>query len=173
VGVAVAAIILSLLPNVTSRQQLSFTIAQQQQLEDTPYIAAGRNFTDVQHESLRLELDGKYNALHDELSATYYDYWKKGLSFPWQGYDAQPTLEQSKALFDKLHGLIWHHYEVEFHQLNLSKPLLERIPEEEYNDTVDDLGRTVKRDQLAQSKIDQLALESITITIDEPKVTTK
>ncbi len=70
-----------------------------------------RNFKNVQFEKYRRKVDKKFNDLHDDLSDCYYNYWKKGESKPFQGYDVQSTLEESKVLFDKLHGLLFHLYE--------------------------------------------------------------
>lgn len=71
-----------------------------------------RNMDNVQFADLRKAVDDRFNRAHDELSIAYYDHWKKGLSSPWHGYDVQATPEESKALFDQLHGLIFHLHEV-------------------------------------------------------------
>lgn len=73
-----------------------------------------RNFEHIQFETIRKRIDGKYNSLHDELTECYYKFWKKGLSKPFQGYDVQKTPEESKELFDKLHGLLFTMYSIEF-----------------------------------------------------------
>ena len=76
------------------------------------YIPAQRNYGKVQFENLRKEVDPVYTDLHDRLSETYYDFWKKGLdkevNLGGNLYNRQPTPEESKALFDELHGLIEH-----------------------------------------------------------------
>jgi len=70
------------------------------------FFNMNRNYKNVQHEELRIIVDSKWTTLHDELSDCYYNFWKKGLSKPFQAYDVQATPEESKTLFDKLHGLI-------------------------------------------------------------------
>jgi hypothetical protein len=71
-----------------------------------------RNLDNIQFANLRQTVDAKFNTAHDELSIAYYDFWKHGQSKPWKGYDVQATPEESKALFDKLHGLIFHLHEL-------------------------------------------------------------
>lgn len=94
---------------------------------------AKRNFDNIQFEALRLTLDANLNALHDELSVAYYDHWRQGRSQAFQGFDVQATLRESKELFDRLHGLIFAHYDKLFHEANLALPLQERIDEEKYD----------------------------------------
>lgn len=65
-----------------------------------------RNYNRVEDEELRRKVDIKWTTLHDELSDCYYNFWKNGLSKQFQGYDVQSTVEESKALFDNLHGLV-------------------------------------------------------------------
>lgn len=65
-----------------------------------------RNYDGVEFEALRRVVDAKYAQAHDELSDAYYNYWRYGKSKPWRGYDVQRTPEESKALFDKLHGML-------------------------------------------------------------------
>ena len=69
---------------------------------------AERNYDDIQFESYRRIVEPKYNTLHDELEECYYDYWKKGLSKAFQGYDKLATPKDSRIQFEKLHGLIFH-----------------------------------------------------------------
>lgn len=66
-----------------------------------------RNYEGVSLESYRKRVDSDFNQAHDELSDSYYNFWKKGLSKPWKGFDVQPTLAENKTLFDKLHSLLW------------------------------------------------------------------
>lgn len=101
-----------------------------------------RNFDGVQFESLRRTLDDKINQLHDELSIAYYDYWREGKSYPWQGFDVGTTPEESKVLFDKLHALLFAHYDNLFHEANMALPVKDQINEEEY-----DIVRGVAKDQ--------------------------
>ena len=71
-----------------------------------------RNTDKIQYETYRKKIDQKFNDFHDELTIAYYDFWKKGESKPVNAgskiYDVQSTIEQSKALFNKLHGLCFH-----------------------------------------------------------------
>jgi hypothetical protein len=114
-----------------------------------------RNFDGVQHESLRTHkirgrrFDDIFNEIHDTLEEAYYGDrgedgrfvpgtgWKDGVSKPFiisgQTFDIQPTLEESKALFDRLHGLLWDRYAVAIHKVNLSLPLSQRIERESYD----------------------------------------
>ena len=78
-----------------------------------------RNLSGVALEQYRKKIDGKFNQDHDSLSDAYYNYWSKGKSKIWNGYDKQKTPQKSKELFDKLHGLLYHKYTlslVEEHQ---------------------------------------------------------
>ena len=131
-----------------------------------PFTPSTRNYKGIAFEKLRQQIDGKYNQAHDELSAAYYDYWKAGRSCPWQGYDVQPTPEESKALFDKLHGLIFAHYSMGFHIENLKQPIEDRIPEEEYNEIRDkDMVLVGKRSEQGAAKIALLSAEGIEIVL--------
>ncbi|RLG73164.1 MAG: hypothetical protein DRO23_09415 [Thermoprotei archaeon] len=77
-----------------------------------------RNTDSIKFEKIRKNIDKKYEDLHDELSDAYYNYWREGASKEWQGHDVQPTLEESKVLFDKLHGLIFLVRDIEFDEEN-------------------------------------------------------
>ena len=89
------------------------------------------NFKDVQYEPIRRLIDPKYLALVEKLEDCYYgdkiavngrrtrqNCWLDGTSRPFtmggQTFDVQATPEESKALFEKLHGLIWKQYDIEF-----------------------------------------------------------
>lgn len=65
------------------------------------YTAAERNYEGVEWEEIRLRVDPPYNALHDSLSAAYYE----RRPFAWEGKDYGVL---SKEQFDKLHGLCEH-----------------------------------------------------------------
>lgn len=90
------------------------------------YTPPVRNFDRVQFETYRKKVDSKFNTLHDELSDCYYNFWKHGNSKPFNAgsktYDVQETPEESKVLFDKLHGLIFHLHEQAIEQEHLSTP---------------------------------------------------
>ena len=70
------------------------------------YTAPARNYDGIEYEAARRAVDPLYGRLHDTLSTAYYDYWRQGKKFAWNGYDAQATAKDSKALFDKLHAQI-------------------------------------------------------------------
>jgi hypothetical protein len=78
------------------------------------WVPAVRNYNGIQYQNLRVDVDPRFNELHDELSDAYYNYWKWGESKDFQGYDVQPTIEESKEQFDALHGLIH-----DLHMLNM------------------------------------------------------
>ena len=125
-----------------------------------------RNFAGIRHEDFRRTFDPAFDTLHDSLSDAYYNFWRQGQSKPFQGHDVQPTLAESKALFEKLHALVFHHYDVQFHTANTKRPPAQRIPEEEYNvvrrrdGSVDHL-----KSESAQAAIDALAVEGITVSL--------
>ncbi len=79
-----------------------------------------RNFDGIQFAELRKTFDAKFNDVHDELTAAYYG--KK----PFRTYGVL-----DKAMFDKLHGLLFQQYDAQFHIANQkqSKP----YSEAEYN----------------------------------------
>jgi len=132
-----------------------------------------RNFEGVQFEKLRTlklpsgkRFDDIFNQLHDELSDCYYNYWREGKSKPFHGFDVQATKEESKHLFDKLHGLIFYHRDVKFHEANMSLPKKERIPEERYDLVRDKAGNVIdKISDRAQRLIDKLSEKGIEISV--------
>ena len=129
------------------------------------YIPATRNYTGTQFEKIRKVLDAKFNQAHDDLSVAYYDYWSKGLSKPWKGFDKQATPEANKVLFDKLHGLVFHLREVAFHNANLLLPLAERYSEDEYRWVKDELGNIIEdKNQMVKDAILKLKAEGIQVT---------
>ena len=97
------------------------------------YFNEVRNFDKVQFETLRKQIDGKYNSVHDELSDCYYN--KK----PFRAYGVL-----NKETFDKLHGLIFLQREVEFHEENLKQPEKDQYDEEKYNIEKDKDGNIIK-----------------------------
>lgn len=129
-----------------------------------------RNFDNVQFAKLREQIDGQFNALHDELSDCYYNYWQEGKSKPFvngdKNYDVKPTTKESKMLFDQLHGLIFMHREVRFHEENLKQPAKDIIPEEKYNDILDETGQLIgKKNTETLALINQLKSEGIELSI--------
>lgn len=85
------------------------------------WIPPERNLDNIQYESLRKQIDKKYNDLHDELSDAFYN--RK----PFRGKLL------NKEEFDRLHGLIFDLHFLEFHEKNLEQPESERIQVEKYN----------------------------------------
>lgn len=114
-----------------------------------------RNFEGIQFAELRKKIDGKYNAVHDELSDCYYN--KK----PFRTYGVL-----DKETFDKLHGLIFLERDIEFHEENLKQPAKDRIPEEKYNEERDQDGTIiVKKNEQAAAKIAELKTKGIVLEI--------
>lgn len=89
-----------------------------------------RNLQNIQHARVRQLVDSQFNALHDLLEDAYYgdaivvngvfqgrksNGWKHGVSHPVTlgntTFNRQSTPQQSKDLFDKLHGFLFakHH----------------------------------------------------------------
>ncbi len=109
------------------------------------YIPAERNYDGIEYEAYRRVIDPKFNELHDELCVCYYDYWKKGNSKPFQGYDVGKDEKESKEIFDKLHGLIAHE-----HALALKS----------YHDALPEVSRIVKfQINMCDSKVDPVTEE--------------
>lgn len=132
------------------------------------FVPATRNFDGVQFEEIRLTLDDRINKLHDELSVAYYDYWRQGRSQEFQGHDVQATPRESKELFDKLHGLIFTHYDRLFHETNMALPVNERIDEEKYDIVrggVGDRDILYRKSERAAEVIAARKAEGIEITV--------
>ncbi|HUV82960.1 MAG TPA: hypothetical protein VMW53_07805 [archaeon] len=104
-----------------------------------------RNFSKVQYEEIRRKLDEPFNNLHDELTNCYYQFWKKGLSKPFRGYDVQSTIEESKSLFDELHGLIFENYKVAFDNFNIASGGI--VPESEYDKLPKMVSTSIVKDE--------------------------
>ncbi|MEM2124991.1 MAG: hypothetical protein QXQ53_01175 [Candidatus Methanosuratincola sp.] len=120
-----------------------------------PWTPPERNFDGVQFETLRKEVDKRFNDLHDELSDCYYNHK------PFRHYGIL-----SKELFDKLHGLIFLKRDVAFHEANLRRPPEERIPTEKYDTILNDKGEVVgSRVAEAQTMIDRLKSEGIALEV--------
>lgn len=66
----------------------------------------------IQFDALRKDIDPPFLALVAELETAYYRHWKRGEAHAFQGFDVQATPDESKALFDKLHGAIWRAHAV-------------------------------------------------------------
>lgn len=93
------------------------------------WIPPDRNFDGIQFETLRKQIDPKFNDVHDELSAAFYN----GKPFRTFGV-------LDKATFDKLHGLIFALRDVAFHQANIAQPVGNQINQDEYNNIRDRRG---------------------------------
>jgi hypothetical protein len=103
-----------------------------------------RNLAGVQHQEVREIVDARFNALHDELEACYYGAWRQGKSKPFHGHDIQANPEESKLLFDRLHGMIFHLRELAFHRANLQEiPKARRVALTDYQTIHDAEGRAV------------------------------
>ena len=115
-----------------------------------------RNFEGIQFAELRKVIDPKYNEVHDELTDCYRN--KK----PFKNYSVL-----DKETFDKLHGLIFHIRDVEFHEENLKRPEETKYPESKYNEIRDKNGNIIaKKNELSLQKISQRAVEGLTLTIE-------
>lgn len=90
-------------------------------------MSATRNREGIADAEIRAQVDPTFEALHDALETAYYKFWRQGRSQPWQGYDVQATPAQSKALFDDLHGAIFHAREVALDVADQQRPVNERI----------------------------------------------
>ncbi len=114
-----------------------------------------RNFDKIQFEDLRKDIDPKYNNLHDELTDCYY----KKISFRNYGI-------LTKEQFDKLHGLIFLHRDIEFHDKNLERPKEKQYDEKKYNNVMDKKGDIIyKKTNKAMEKIQSLKKEGIALNI--------
>lgn len=118
-------------------------------------MRAVRSYKGVQNEKLRTlrirgeQFDDIFNAIHDTLEEAYYGDrdetgrfvmwtgWKHGVSKPFtiEGavFDVQSSRETSKALFDRLHGLLWDRYQTAMHKTNMALPLGQQTPREDYD----------------------------------------
>jgi len=133
------------------------------------YFNHNRNLAGVQFEALRRNLDAGYNNLHDSLEDSYYNYWKHGQSKSWNGYDVQPTAEESKELFDILHGLIWLHYTEELHAENRKLPAEKRYDENKYDIIRDKDNRPIGRRSAKATQAIKTIKTERGITIQKPK----
>lgn len=127
-----------------------------------------RNMDGIEHEEVRKAIDDKFNQCHDVLTACYYGKQK----FVWNGTDYGIL---DKATYDELHGLIFHHREIEFHDRNVAaveaktavsqavgkaKTALaaavefEPVPEDKYRYIDNPDGTRIDKVALAQAAID-------------------
>jgi hypothetical protein len=111
-----------------------------------------RNYDGVEMADLRQEIDHPFNALHDALEICYYQHWRQGQSAPFGAWDVQPTMTLSKALFDRLHGLIFDLRELYLDQANQRRPAHKRYDMAAVRGPESELQAIRKRvkDQIAQ-----------------------
>jgi len=127
---------------------------------DKTYVPATRNFDRVRFENLRRTLDIPFNLVHDELSTAYYDYWRKGLSYPYQGYDVLLDVEGNFVIFEQ--------YNVAFHNTNKSLDAKDKIDEQEYRYGFDFVTETpIDKVQESTNKIAAFKSEGIELSIVE------
>lgn len=122
-----------------------------------------RNWKGIPFEQLRRKVDVKFNAAHDALTDAYYNYWRHGLSKPWRGFDVQATPEDSKALFEKLHGLIFHLREVALYEENMRQPTPDKRLKVRH-DFIEE-GRTKPMIQIVRERIAALRAEGIELSL--------
>jgi len=128
-----------------------------------------RNRTGIQFAAIRDGFDQRFEAVHDALSAAYYDFWRQGdaqavtigdLLFNVVG--GTPRIRRistnnlrtfpsvtAKQFFDRLHARIHREYTVRFHQRVLDLPLAERPAAEKY-----DLTEQQARADAEQAELD-------------------
>ena len=119
------------------------------------WTATVRNMDSIQFETIRKQIDKKYNDLHDELSDCYYN--KKA-------YKEYGVLD--KATFDKLHALVFCHRDIEFHSVNMAQDDEKlRIPESEYNEIESADKTIVKKTDIAAAAISSCSKEGVTLEV--------
>ena len=122
-----------------------------------------RNFDKIQYEGYRKVVDGKYTKLHDDLSDCYYNFWKLGKSKVFDAgmtkYDKQDTVEESKTLFNDLHGLVGHLHEKALEDHHSAQPEEEKDPKYKLK-----LEQKPKRSEDRLKMIADLKLKGIEIT---------
>lgn len=127
-----------------------------------------RNMTNIQHQTIRAKIDAKFNDAHDRLSAAYYDgdvFTQRGRSWDFGSLKAADPAN-AKAVFDKLHSLIFQIRDVIFNQTNLALPKNQRIDVSKYDDIYDDSGVKIgSKAALAQTVISTLKAEGIELVI--------
>ena len=140
------------------------------------YKIPERNLDGVRFEAARRAVGTKFDELHDELSACYYDHWRQGESAPFQVYDiilGDP--EATKAQFDSLHGLI-----CELQQLALAEYNDKQAqPDEELSRWFDEMepageslppSEPITRRELAQQTVAEFNAAGYGLTAEVQKV---
>jgi len=113
---------------VARAADLTRALAADLKVEARDKAPAARNRERIADAALRAAVDPTFEQLHDALETAYYQYWRRGISHPWQGYDVQPTLEESKRQFDALHGALFHEHEVALAIADEARPVERRRP---------------------------------------------
>ncbi len=94
-----------------------------------------RNYNGIQFEVLRRVVDPAFHDFKDELEEAFdgarlpdgsldkTSGWSSGVSKPFRGFDKQATVEESKALFDHIHGALFTLYTLVLHDENVAQGL--------------------------------------------------
>lgn len=137
-------------------------------MDNQEWQAPERNMDNIAFEDLRKQVEGKYNDVHDRLTAAY----RNGGTFT-QG---ELTLDfvalkesaaaDAKSVFDRYHALIFYMMEVAFHEANMALPEEEQIPESKYRYELAEDGLT-QIDKIAnlQTLIQELKNNGVELVI--------
>ncbi|MCK4814575.1 hypothetical protein KA005_02300 [bacterium] len=127
------------------------------------FQVSNRNYKGTEFETIKKRLSEKYTIAHDELSIAYYDYWKNEKSHAWNGYDVQATKNESKVLFDKLHGLIQMKFDTAIYTANEKEDVTDQALKNRYELIVEDetLKENIPKHEFYQRQIDRLKQEGI------------
>lgn len=132
------------------------------------YKTVDRNMTNIQHQVVRDKIDTKFNDVHDRLSTAYYDggvFTQSGKTWDFGALKAADPAN-AKAVFAKLHGLIFQIRDIVFNQTNLALPKKDQIPVEQYDTLKDETGAVIaSKAELAQTIITTLKAEGIELVI--------
>jgi len=132
-------------------------------------VSRVRSFAGVKNQALREKVDVITNELHDLLEDAYYgtyvsdgvrmsDGWKHGVSKPFLSWDVEPTLPESLALFQALHGMLFQIHTLMFHEVNLKEP--EPLSSSAYDDDLDENQNPVSKVLVIGQQLLQTALET-------------
>lgn len=85
-----------------------------------------------------------------------------------QEWDTSGVPLSPKELFDKLHGMLWHIYQVRFHERNQLEPAKDRVPENKYNELFDNQGNKIgDKHTQSQGFVNQLKTEGLDLDGEE------
>jgi len=130
------------------------------------YSMEPRNFEKVRFASLRRKIDPPFCAAHDSLSATFYQCWCHGnFTQDFQGYRPLEgaSIQEAKALFDALHGLIFVLHQLALDNQN-EKEGFPHLALKEQFDRIAAFSFKSKRDTL-RDKVTSLKSEGISLNI--------